>query len=130
MHLAVMISQKFLYECPYKEPFSLIKCLCELDRLCALLDDFAPARAVWIVRDYHDGSRSAVRSFGNFVPQLRRLARDKSDAAWRGRSMNDAIRALALVRPASCRLPSGVLGFNDRERRPGFRSGVRACPLQ
>ena len=77
-----------------RAPFFVIKCLCELDRLRALLDDFAPARAIWIVRDYHDSSRSAVRSFGNFVPQLRRLARDSSDDAWRGRGMSEATQAL------------------------------------
>ena len=75
-------------------PFFVIKSLCELDRLRELLDDFAPAKAVWIVRDYHDSSRSAVRSFGNFVPQLRRLARDKSAGAWRGRGMSDETQAV------------------------------------
>lgn len=75
-------------------PFFVIKSLCELDRLRDLLDDFAPAKAVWIVRDYRDSSRSAVRSFGNFVPQLRRLARDKSAGAWRGRGMSDETQAM------------------------------------
>lgn len=75
-------------------PFFVIKSLCELDRLRGLLDDFAPAKAVWIVRDYRDSSRSAVRSFGNFVPQLRRLARDKSAGAWRGRGMSDETQAV------------------------------------
>ncbi len=75
-------------------PFFVIKSLCELDRLRDLLDDFAPAKAVWIVRDYHGSSRSAVRSFGNFVPQLRRLARDRSAGAWRGRGMSDETQEL------------------------------------
>lgn len=77
-----------------RAPFFVIKSLCELDRLRALLDEFAPAKAIWIVRDYHDSSRSAVRSFGNFVPQLRRLAKDRAAGAWRGRGMSDDTQAL------------------------------------
>ncbi len=75
-------------------PFFIIKCLGELDRLAGLLDDFAPARAVWIVRHYHDSSRSAVRSFANFVPQMRRLAADKEADLWRGRGMSEATQRL------------------------------------
>lgn len=75
-------------------PFFVIKSLCELDRLRWLLDGFAPAKAVWIVRDYRDTARSAVRSFGNFVPQLRRLAHDKASDGWRGRGMSDETQAL------------------------------------
>lgn len=75
-------------------PFFVIKSLCELDRLRGFLDDFAPAKIVWIVRDYHDASRSAVRSFANFVRQARFLAKDKSASAWRGRGMSDETQAL------------------------------------
>lgn len=71
-------------------PFFIIKSLGELDMLSALLEDFTPAKAVWIVRHYHDSSNSAVRSFGNFVPQMRRLAQDKDADVWRGRGMSDA----------------------------------------
>lgn len=69
-------------------PFFVIKSLCELDRMGLLLNDFAPAKVIWIVRDFHESSRSAVRSFANFVPQLRRLAKDTTAAAWRGRGMS------------------------------------------
>lgn len=75
-------------------PFFVIKSLCELDRLRWLLDEFAPAKAIWIVRDYRDTACSAVRSFGNFVPQLRRLARDKTSDGWRGRGMSGETQAL------------------------------------
>lgn len=75
-------------------PFFVIKSLCELDRIGLLLNDFAPAKAIWIVRDFHDSGRSAVRSFANFVPQLRRLAKDKTAAAWRGRGMSNETQEL------------------------------------
>lgn len=77
-----------------RAPFFVIKALCELDRLGELLDDFMPAKAVWILRHYHDSSQSAVRSFRNFVPQLRRLAQDKTSDAWRGRGMSDVTQAV------------------------------------
>lgn len=77
-----------------RAPFFIVKSLCELDRLGGLLDAFPPAKAVWIVRHYHDSSNSAVRSFGNFVPQLKRLAQDKGSDAWRGRGMSDATQTL------------------------------------
>jgi hypothetical protein len=77
-----------------RAPFFVIKSLCELDRLRQLLDFFEPAKAVWILRDYHDSSLSAVRSFANFVPQMQRLARDASSDAWRGRGMSDATQSL------------------------------------
>lgn len=75
-------------------PFFVIKSLCELDRLRTLMDRFEPARTVWIARHYHDSTNSAVRSFGNFVPQMRRLAQDKGSDAWRGRGMSDATQSL------------------------------------
>jgi len=75
-------------------PFFVIKALCELDRLRELLDDFAPAKVVWIVRHYHDSTNSAVRSFGNFVPQLLRLSKNKDACTWRGRGMSDATQDL------------------------------------
>jgi hypothetical protein len=77
-----------------RAPFFIIKSLCELDRLHNLLDAFSPAKAVWIVRDYRDTANSAVRSFGNFVPQMRRLAADKNADLWRGHGMSDATQTL------------------------------------
>ncbi len=75
-------------------PFFVIKRLGELDRLAGFLDDFAPAKAVWIVRNYHDSSQSAVRSFANFVPQMRRLAANREADLWRGRGMSEATQRL------------------------------------
>ena len=74
-------------------PAFVIKCLCELDEVRSLLGEFAPARAVWLVRAYDDTVNSAVRSFGNFRHQVLRLARDKTAADWRGRGMSDETQA-------------------------------------
>jgi len=75
-------------------PFFVIKSLCELDQLGGLMDRLAPAKTLWIVRDFDGSVCSALRSFGNFVEQLRRLAQDRNAGAWRGRGMSDATHAL------------------------------------
>lgn len=84
--------------CP--APVFVIKALCELDRIKHLMDTFRPAKTVWVVRDWRDSVSSAIKSFGNFVPQWNRLARgDAGD--WRGRGMSAATRELlaALYHP-------------------------------
>jgi len=81
-------------------PVFVIKALCELDQLPHLMATFRPAKTLWVVRDWRDSVNSAIRSFGNFVPQWHRLAHgDASD--WRGRGMSPATRELlmALYRP-------------------------------
>src|SRR4030042_1667851 len=58
-----------------------------------LMDAFTPAKTLWVLRDWRDSVNSAIKSFGNFVPQWKRLAHgDSSD--WRGRGMADAPREL------------------------------------
>ncbi len=81
-------------------PVFVIKALCELDRIRALMEGFVPARTLWLVRDWRDSAHSAVRSFGNFVPQWQRLAQGEA-GDWRGRGMQAATRELlaALYRP-------------------------------
>ncbi len=81
-------------------PVFVIKALCELDRIRLLMETFSPAKTLWMVRDWRDSVSSAIKSFGNFVPQWRRLAQgDASD--WRGRGMSPATRELlaALYHP-------------------------------
>lgn len=85
-------------QCP--APVFVIKALCELDRIKVLMDTFTPAKTLWAVRDWRDSVNSAIKSFGNFVPQWHRLAHgDASD--WRGRGMSPATRELlaALYHP-------------------------------
>lgn len=83
--------QRLASACP--APVFVIKALCELDRIRLLMDTFVPAKTLWVVRDWRDSTHSAVKSFGNFVPQWKRLSQcDASD--WRGRGMSDTTRAL------------------------------------
>jgi hypothetical protein len=77
-----------------RAPFFVIKSLCELDQIGSLLDEFAPAKAVWIVRAFDDTVNSATRSFGHFADQVHRLAKNKAGAGWRGRGMSDETQAL------------------------------------
>jgi hypothetical protein len=78
-------------QCP--APVFVVKALCELDRIKALMGMFAPAQTLWVVRDWRDSVNSAIKSFGNFVPQWKRLAEGDTDD-WRGRGMSSATREL------------------------------------
>lgn len=69
-------------------PHIVIKALCELDLLPRLMDTFAPARTLWVLRSLDDAVNSAVRSFGDFVSLLHRMAIDPSAGGWRGRGMS------------------------------------------
>lgn len=77
-----------------RAPVFVVKSLCELDQVRSLMDDFGPARTLWIVRAFDDTVNSAVKSFGHFANQVHRLAKDKSAAGWRGRGMSDETQAL------------------------------------
>ena len=95
-NLAVI--QQLARRCP--APVFVIKALCELDRIKPLMETFVPAKTLWVVRDWRDSVNSATKSFGNFVPQWKRLA-DGDANDWRGRGMAPATRDLlaALYRP-------------------------------
>jgi hypothetical protein len=92
------VIQQLAQRCP--APVFVIKALCELDRIKPLMDSFAPARTLWVVRDWRDSANSAIKSFGNFVPQWKRLSQG-DDSDWRGRGMSPATRELlaAMYRP-------------------------------
>ena len=87
----VTVIQGLAGKCP--APVFVIKALCELDRIGMLMDTFAPAKTLWVVRDWRDSVNSAIKSFPNFVPQWRRLA-NGYDKDWRGRGMSPATREL------------------------------------
>lgn len=78
-------------KCP--APVFVIKALCELDQIKQLMGEFTPAKTLWVVRDWRDSVNSAIKSFGNFVPQWKRLAHDDA-SDWRGRGMSPATREL------------------------------------
>lgn len=75
-------------------PVFIIKALCESDHLKDLIDEFPPAKAVWLVRDYNDAVSSALVSFSNFAAQVGRMAHDRNADGWRGRGMSDATHTL------------------------------------
>ena len=75
-------------------PCFVIKCLCELQHLQRLMNDFAPARTVWIVRDYRDVVNSMCKSFGNQAKQVRRIAVDRDSDGWQGQGMSDTTHEL------------------------------------
>ena len=78
--------------CP--APVFVIKALCELDQIASLMRFLRPAKTLWVVRGWRDTARSAVRSFGDFVPQWKQLAYGASHGDWRGRGMSRATRDL------------------------------------
>lgn len=70
-------------------PVFVIKSLCELDRLPALLQEFQPSQLVWIVRDYRDMINSALVSFPSLPQSMARIYEDRTAADWRSRGLSD-----------------------------------------
>ena len=93
------VIRQLAQQCP--APVFVIKALCELDRIKPLMDAFTPAKTLWVVRDWRDSVNSAIKSFGNFVPQWKRLAQGDADD-WRGRGMS-----ARHARIARCVVPPG-----------------------
>ena len=77
-----------------RAPTFVIKALCELDRLGELMAEFAPAKTVWIVRDYRDAVPSALNSFGNFTKQVARIAADRLVDDWRAGGMSEVTHGI------------------------------------
>lgn len=73
-----------------RAPVFVIKALCELEQLHDLMEIFAPAKTLWIVRDYRDAVRSALASFGNFTRQVERIVADRTIDDWRAAGMSEA----------------------------------------
>lgn len=70
-----------------RAPHFVIKCLCELDELPALMDAFQPSKALWIVREYRDAVNSALVSFGRFSQQIERIVKGQAGDEWFARGM-------------------------------------------
>lgn len=70
-----------------------------------MLDEFTPAKALWLVRDYNDVVNSHLRKWSGCSDTLRRIIHDRNSAGWRGRGMSDATHAVI----AQARRP----GLND-----------------
>jgi hypothetical protein len=75
-------------------PVVVIKCLMESQRLRHLLDEFEPARAFWVFRDYRDVVNSMLKSFRNQARQVERVVQGHLE--WWNENMTPA--TLATVR--------------------------------
>ena len=75
-------------------PFVVLKALCELQDLGAMLDEFKPAKIIWMVRRYGDMINSHVRFWPGCAKTLGKMVEDPLSAAWRGRGMSDATRTI------------------------------------
>lgn len=65
---------------------TIFKALLESDRVPHLLQSFAPAKAIWAVRDYRDVINSAQRSFPHLKRTIRRVVTEPGDY-WQSRGM-------------------------------------------
>ncbi len=78
-------------------PCVAIKALCEAEQTRLLLDEFQPAQAIWVVRDFRDTVNSAIRNFPDFTVRIREMAEDpQSVPGWFARGMSE--ETLALLR--------------------------------
>lgn len=85
-----------------KAPVFVIKSLCELQDLKSLMDEFSPAKTIWVMRHYEDVVNSMLVSFRHQARQVQRIVSDrKGDGWWLGRGMSDETFGILkeLVRP-------------------------------
>lgn len=115
-----------------KAPTIAIKALCELEQLAGLMEEFAPAKTVWIVRDYRDAVRSALASFGNFTKQVARIVADRLVDDWRAGGMSEAThrRVSELWHPQMSEASAAALIWYFRNVlffQQGFEGDRRVC---
>lgn len=79
-----------------RAPIVVVKALHEGHQLVSLLEEFAPAKAVWMFRHYDDMVNSHMVRWPGFKNEIDRIVEDPDSAAWRGRGMS--AETLALVR--------------------------------
>ncbi len=65
-----------------KAPVFVLKTLCELELLPSLAQELAPAKTLWIYRDFRDVVNSMLKSFQNQSKQIQRLASGQDDSWW------------------------------------------------
>jgi len=76
----------------------VVKALTEAHNFKALLDEFAPAKGLWMIRRFEDAVNSTLKRWPGIRNMLDELVFDRDAAGWRGRGMTDethrAVRAL------------------------------------
>lgn len=75
-------------------PIIVIKALCELQDLKHLLDDFGPAKVLWMVRNLDDMVNSHMRKWTSCPSIIANIIADRESGGWRGRGMSDATHAV------------------------------------
>ncbi|MCE2572194.1 sulfotransferase family protein [Motilimonas eburnea] len=76
-----------------KAPVFVLKTLCELELLPRLTQELAPAKILWIYRDFRDVVNSMLKSFRNQGKQIKRLASGQDDSWW-GNGLSESSLAL------------------------------------
>lgn len=71
----------------------VVKALHETERLCSLLERYAPARAIWMYRDWRDVVNSILSRWPGHRNGVDRIMKGIDTAGWRGRGMTEATRA-------------------------------------
>jgi hypothetical protein len=61
-----------------KARFVIIKALCELQDLRKLLADFAPAKAIWMVRDYNDMVNSHMKLWSGCPETIGQIVEERA----------------------------------------------------
>jgi hypothetical protein len=72
----------------------VFKALCELQELKKMFDDFAPAKGIWIIRNFEDVVNSHIAKWTGMPSEIAKIVKDRNAAGWRGRGMSDATHAL------------------------------------
>ena len=74
----IKVIRRLLDSC--KAPLFIIKSLCELQNISQLMNEFQPAKTIWIVRNYDDVSNSVLASFKkNIVSRIVRVVKQETD---------------------------------------------------
>jgi hypothetical protein len=116
-------------------PVFIIKSLCELQELSSLMGEFAPAKALWMMRHYEDVVNSMLVSFRNQARQVQRIVENRGDDGWwLGRGMSETTYALLekLVHPNMNDASAAALQWYIRNIlffEQGLNSDPRTMPV-
>lgn len=67
----------------------VVKALLDGERVRALMDEFAPAKAIWMFRHFSDVINSNMVNWRGGRNQIEDIVRDRNAGDWRGRGMTD-----------------------------------------
>lgn len=73
-----------------RAPVVVLKALCELNELPQLLEDFKPAKGLWVLRRFEDVVNSHIAKWNGMPSSIASIVQDRNSAGWRGRGMSDA----------------------------------------